>query len=52
MLVSLGIMLLGALTGLVIAFIIAVLLPGPQPWLLVAGLVLGGFVALQRRKVH
>lgn len=49
-LVSLGHLALGATIGLLAGLLIAVAIPGPQPWLLVGGLVLGGFVGVQRRK--
>lgn len=49
-LVSLGHLLAGALIGGIGGLIVAVAIPGQQPWLLLCGLGLGGFVALQRRK--
>ena len=49
-LVSIGHLLVGTLAGGIAGLIVAMAIPGPQPWLLLGGLVLGGFVALQRRK--
>lgn len=49
-LVSFGYLLAGAVIGGIVGLIAAMAIPGPQPWLLLGGLVLGGFVALQRRK--
>ncbi|HEY5987521.1 MAG TPA: hypothetical protein VIV12_14275 [Streptosporangiaceae bacterium] len=49
-LISLGHLLAGVIIGGLGGLIIAMAIPGPQPWLLLGGLVLGGFVALQRRK--
>jgi F0F1-type ATP synthase assembly protein I len=49
-LVSLGHLLAGVIVGGVLGLIAAMAIPGPQPWLLLGGLVLGGFAALQRRK--
>jgi hypothetical protein len=51
-LISLVHLLAGAAIGLVVGLVVAVAIPGPQPWLLTGGMVLGGFVALQRRKVR
>jgi hypothetical protein len=47
---TLGHLLLGATIGLILGFLVSLAIPGPQPWLLVGGLVLGGFIAVQRRK--
>lgn len=49
-LVSFGHLLVGAVAGGIVGLIVAMAIPGPQPWLLLGGLVLGGFIALQRRK--
>ncbi len=50
-LVSFGHLLVGAIIGGIIGLIVGMAIPGPQPWLPLGGLVLGGFVALQRRKL-
>jgi hypothetical protein len=49
-LVSVGHLLAGAVLGGIAGLIVAMAIPGPQPWLLLGGLALGGFVTLQRRK--
>jgi hypothetical protein len=51
-LITLGLVVAGALAGLVIGFIVAVVIPGQQPWLGMAGLVAGGWAASWYRRFH
>jgi hypothetical protein len=51
-LITFGIMVAGAITGFMAALVIAVMIPGQQPWLLLAGLVGGGWAASWWRRFH
>jgi hypothetical protein len=42
----------GAVIGLVVALLVAIAIPGPQPWLLLGGLLVGGWLAYWRRRLR